>query len=153
MTKSRKISAIACIILMVLLAVILAAAVSINQIDAPAFAEDGSDEAETASEPKNNGLYYVIGGTAVLLAVIIVVVILANKKYRLSFVVGKRAAPVPARKYLGGTELDDLPFPLRYDAKFGGWYKDPYLKEPFNLLHMPKQDITVYAKWKRRTRR
>lgn len=152
MIKSRKISAITCIILMALV-VILATAVSINQIDVPAFAEDGSDEAEAAPEPKNNGLYYVIGGTAVLLAVIIATVILANKKYRLSFVVGKRAAPVPERKYLGGTELDDLPFPLRYDAKFGGWYNDPYLKEPFKMLYMPKQDVTLYAKWKRRTRR
>lgn len=122
-----------------------------------ALADEGEQTqpaAEPNAEPQAEGykLYIVLGIAGVLLAIVIVVVVIANKKYILAFIVGKRAQPIPPRKYLAGEELDTLPVPMRNGARFGGWYADPYLKEPFKTATMPKKDTFVFAKWKRRPR-
>ena len=151
--KSRK------VVVLVLFFCLLIASVTVfcTVSGQAAFADEGEQAqaaAEPDAEPQTEGykLYIVLGIAGVLLAIVITVVIIANKKYILAFIVGKRAKPIPPRKYLAGEELDTMPVPLRNGARFGGWYADPYLKEPFQTTTMPKKDTLVFAKWKRRPR-
>lgn len=151
MTKSKNICIIAAI---VIIAMLFAVSVSImyqQNLQVAALADDGTQE--VANDAKGYGIYIAVGISALLLAVVIAVVVVSNKKYILRFIVGKHSVPLPPRKHLGGEELGDLPCPVRKGAKFGGWYSDPYLKDPFTKIFMPKKDIEIYAKWRRSTRR
>ena len=44
-------------------------------------------------------------------------------------------------------QIPELPSPSREGYHFRGWYKDESLNEEFNLEKMPKENITLYAKW------
>lgn len=44
-------------------------------------------------------------------------------------------------------QIPTLPNPTREGYHFKGWFKDESLKEEFNLEKMPKENITLYARW------
>lgn len=157
MIKSRKLAVgifIGLLLILLAFAIIFTGTINIGQ---PAFADEEAEamqepdgEAETVT-PIDIRLYIVLSIVAVMLVVVIIVAAAANRKYTLSFIVGKNGSPVPERKYHAGEAIDPLPTPIRPNAQFGGWYKDPYLSEPFNFSNMSKQDVRAYAKWKRKS--
>ena len=48
---------------------------------------------------------------------------------------------------VGGSVIGTLPVPTREGYTFAGWYEDEELTTEFTARLMPKEDITVYAKW------
>lgn len=58
----------------------------------------------------------------------------------------------------GGEPIDDLiaigyqpitlPIPVKDEYSFLGWYRDAGLTWPFSLEYMPRENVTLYARWR-----
>ena len=87
----------------------------------------------------------VIGGCAVI---VLIGLLLARYRrvYELNYVNGG-IAPQKLRE----SSLIDLPLPEREDEVFDGWYYDEEFRDRALLTTMPKQNLILFAKWRRMT--
>ena len=87
----------------------------------------------------------VIGGCAVI---VLIGMLLARYRrvYELNYVNGG-IAPQKLRE----SSLIDLPLPEREDEVFDGWYYDEEFRDRALLTTMPKQNLILFAKWRRMT--
>ena len=81
-----------------------------------------------------------------LIALILVLVARSAHRYELNFVNGG----VPAQK-LKESSLIDLPLPEREEEAFEGWYFDEDFRDRATLTSMPKQNLILFAKWRKLT--
>lgn len=81
-----------------------------------------------------------------LIALILVLVARSAHRYELNFVNGG----VPAQK-LKESALIDLPLPEREEEAFEGWYFDEDFRDRATLTSMPKQNLILFAKWRKLT--
>lgn len=81
-----------------------------------------------------------------LLALILVLVARSARRYELNYVNGG----VPAQK-LKESALIDLPLPEREEEAFDGWYYDEDFRDRATLTSMPKQNLILFAKWRKLT--
>ena len=81
-----------------------------------------------------------------LIALILVLVARSAHRYELNFVNGG----VPAQK-LKESALIDLPLPEREEEAFEGWYFDEDFRDRATLTSMPKQNLILFAKWRKMT--
>ena len=86
-----------------------------------------------------------VAGCAAL-AGIIVLLARSMRRYELNYVNGG----VPARK-LKESALVDLPLPEREEEVFDGWYYDEMFRDRATLTSMPKQNLILFAKWRKMT--
>ena len=86
-----------------------------------------------------------VAGCAVL-AGIIVLLARSMRRYELNYVNGG----VPAQK-LKESALVDLPLPEREEEVFDGWYYDEMFRDRATLTSMPKQNLILFAKWRKMT--
>ena len=81
-----------------------------------------------------------------LIALILVLIARSAHRYELNFVNGG----VPAQK-LKESSLIDLPLPEREEEAFEGWYFDEDFRDRATLTSMPKQNLILFAKWRKLT--
>ena len=86
-----------------------------------------------------------VAGCAVLV-LIAVLLIRANRRYELTYVNGG-VAPLKLKE----SALVEMPIPVREDEVFDGWYYDEAFNNPAMITAMPKQNLILYAKWRRIT--
>lgn len=86
-----------------------------------------------------------VAGCAAL-AGIIVLLARSMRRYELNYVNGG----VPAQK-LKESALVDLPLPEREEEVFDGWYYDEMFRDRATLTSMPKQNLILFAKWRKMT--
>ena len=86
-----------------------------------------------------------VAGCAAL-AVILVLLARSMRRYELNYVNGG----VPAQK-LKESALVDLPLPEREEEVFDGWYYDEMFRDRATLTSMPKQNLILFAKWRKMT--
>ena len=81
-----------------------------------------------------------------LIALILVLIARSAHRYELNFVNGG----VPSQK-LKESSLIDLPLPEREEEAFEGWYFDEDFRDRATLTSMPKQNLILFAKWRKLT--
>ncbi len=81
-----------------------------------------------------------------LFAGILVLLARSMRRYELNYVNGG----VPSRK-LRESALVDLPLPEREEEVFEGWYYDETFRDRATLTSMPKQNLILFAKWRKMT--
>ena len=86
-----------------------------------------------------------VAGCAAL-AGIIVLLARSMRRYELNYVNGG----VPSQK-LKESALVDLPLPEREEEVFDGWYYDEMFRDRATLTSMPKQNLILFAKWRKMT--
>lgn len=86
-----------------------------------------------------------VAGCAAL-ALILVLLARSMRRYELNYVNGG----VPAQK-LKESALVDLPLPEREEEVFDGWYYDEMFRDRATLTSMPKQNLILFAKWRKMT--
>ena len=86
-----------------------------------------------------------VGGCAVLVLVGILIA-RSRRIYELNYVNGGIAS-----QRLKESSLIDLPLPEREDEVFVGWYYDEEFRDRALLTTMPKQNLILFAKWRRMT--
>ncbi len=86
-----------------------------------------------------------VAGCAVL-AGILVLLARSMRRYELNYVNGG----VPSQK-LKESALVDLPLPEREEEVFDGWYYDEMFRDRATLTSMPKQNLILFAKWRKMT--
>ena len=85
-------------------------------------------------------------GGCVLIALILLWLTKRAKKYELNYVNGG----IPAEKRKEDS-LIQLPVPEREDEVFDGWYYDEVFQNRAMLTSMPKQNLILFAKWRKMT--
>ena len=85
-------------------------------------------------------------GGCVLIALILLWIAKRAKKYELNYVNGG----IPAEKCKEDS-LIQLPVPEREDEVFDGWYYDEVFQNRAMLTSMPKQNLILFAKWRKMT--
>lgn len=86
-----------------------------------------------------------VAGCAAL-ALILVLLARSMRRYELNYVNGG----VPSQK-LKESALVDLPLPEREEEVFDGWYYDEMFRDRATLTSMPKQNLILFAKWRKMT--
>ena len=81
-----------------------------------------------------------------VLALIIVIITRSMRRYELNYVNGG----IPSQK-LKESALIDLPIPEREEEAFDGWYYDETFRDRATLTSMPKQNLILFAKWRKMT--
>ena len=81
-----------------------------------------------------------------ILALIIVIITRSMRRYELNYVNGG----IPSQK-LKESALIDLPIPEREEEAFDGWYYDETFRDRATLTSMPKQNLILFAKWRKMT--
>ncbi len=69
-----------------------------------------------------------------------------ERLYTLSFETTEDIS-IDSIQYAANDEITELPVPIREGYEFKGWFLDELLEKPFDLTHMPREDLTLYAKW------
>ena len=76
-----------------------------------------------------------------------IVVIVKNRKYQIKFVTNGGSLIAPMR--LKEDALVELPNAINPGYKFKGWYLDEKLMKEAHFGSMPKENLTLFAKWER----
>ena len=76
-----------------------------------------------------------------------IVVIVKNRKYQIKFVTNGGSLIAPMR--LKEDALVELPNAINPGYKFKGWYLDEKLIKEAHFGSMPKENLTLFAKWER----
>ena len=76
-----------------------------------------------------------------------IVVIVKNRKYQIKFVTNGGSLIAPMR--LKEDALVELPSAINPGYKFKGWYLDEKLMKEAHFGSMPKENLTLFAKWER----
>ena len=76
-----------------------------------------------------------------------IVVIVKNRKYQIKFVTNGGSLIAPMR--LKEDALVELPNAINPGYRFKGWYLDEKLMKEAHFGSMPKENITLFAKWER----
>ena len=92
--------------------------------------------------------WWILVAVAGCAAIAVILVLLARSmhRYELNYVNGG----VPAQK-LKESALVDLPLPEREEEVFDGWYYDEMFRDRATLTSMPKQNLILFAKWRKMT--
>ncbi len=92
--------------------------------------------------------WWILVAVAGCAAIAVILVLLARsmRRYELNYVNGG----VPAQK-LKESALVDLPLPEREEEVFDGWYYDEMFRDRATLTSMPKQNLILFAKWRKMT--
>ena len=92
--------------------------------------------------------WWILVAVAGCAAIALILVLLARsmRRYELNYVNGG----VPAQK-LKESALVDLPLPEREEEVFDGWYYDETFRDRATLTSMPKQNLILFAKWRKMT--
>ncbi len=69
-----------------------------------------------------------------------------GESFTLSFV-ENGGSTVADIERVGGSLVGALPTPTRAGYTFAGWFTDSALRTPFTARLMPKENVTLYAKW------
>ena len=76
-----------------------------------------------------------------------IVVIVKNRKYQIKFVTNGGSLIAPMR--LKEDALVELPNAINPGYRFKGWYLDEKLMKEAHFGSMPKENLTLFAKWER----
>lgn len=98
------------------------------------------------NETKQNLWFVYLIIALVTLLVLLIIILIVNKKYKISYNTNGGNSLKATRSKAGKVIV--MPIPEKAGFTFEGWYLESDLINKANFKAMPRQKITVYAKWK-----